>query len=122
MAATDCVSQSRCSMLEFFFVWVCDIFKFTSLKTFTPIPVTFWEPYLIYWIYLAFWIESFTETWLGQSIFGVKFHLLNFCWHFGLKPLLKHRRNIPFLRDQMDLFKKKNYIPSIPLNLVSKTI
>ena len=56
-------------MLEIFGM-VCVIFKFTSLKTFTPISVTFLEPYLIYWIFVAFWLKMFTETQSGQSIFG----------------------------------------------------
>ena len=68
-AATHCVKQYTYSMLETFWYWACVLLKFVSLKSFTPIPITFWEPYLIYGISVAFWLESFTETQLGQSIF-----------------------------------------------------
>jgi hypothetical protein len=47
---------------------------------------------------------------------------IGFLWHFGLKFLLNHSWNSPFLGDQMDLFSKPVYIPSIPLNLVYKPI
>ena len=68
-AATDCVSQSRCSMLEICIVWVCDIFKFTSLKIFTPIPITFWGQISFIKFLVTFWLENFTGTQSGQSIF-----------------------------------------------------
>ena len=78
-----------------FLVWMCVIFKFTSLKSFTPISITLWGLNFIY------------------KIFGDI---------FGLFFLLKHSRDSPFLGYQMDLFLKLVYIPHIPLNLISKKI
>jgi hypothetical protein len=89
----DLVSVLHQNFLKFL-VWACILLKFISLKTFTSIPVTF---------------ESHIS-------------FIGFLWHFGLKFLLNHSWNSPFLGDQMDLFSKPVYIPSIPLNLVYKPI
>jgi len=43
-------------------VCMCVIFKYTSLKTFTSIPITFWGQFSIIKFLVTFWLENFTET------------------------------------------------------------
>ena len=45
-----------------FMVWMFVIFKYTSLKTFTSIPITFWGQFSIIKFLVTFWLENFTET------------------------------------------------------------
>ena len=40
------------------------------LKTFTPIPITFWGQISFIKFLVTFWLENFTGTQSGQSIFG----------------------------------------------------
>jgi hypothetical protein len=68
-------------------------------------------------IYIIKSIHSYSGHFLGSHI-----SFIGFLWHFGLKFLLKHSWDSSFLGDQMYLFSKPVYIPSIPLNLVSKPI
>jgi hypothetical protein len=68
-------------------------------------------------IYIIKNIHSYSSHFLGSHI-----SFIGFLWHFGLKFLLKHSWDSLFLGDQMDLFSKPVYIPSIPLNIVYKPI
>ena len=45
-----------------FMVWMFVIFKYTSLKTFTSIPIIFWGQFSIIKFLVTFWLENFTET------------------------------------------------------------
>ena len=48
---------------------MCVIFKFTSLKTFTPILITFGGQISFIKFFVTFWLETFSETQSGQSVF-----------------------------------------------------